>query len=50
MSDFFWEGDPGEPYVESRVPKCHEHLITLETYVQQGKTINNKLFIYVSKC
>ena len=24
----------------------HEDLITLETYVQQGKTMDNKLFIY----
>ena len=28
------------------VLKCHEDLITLETYVQQGKTMDNKFFIY----
>ena len=27
------------------VVKCHEDLITLETYVQLGKTMNNKFFI-----
>ena len=25
--------------------KCHEDLITLETYVQQGITMDNKFFI-----
>ena len=25
---------------------CHEDLITLEKYVQQGKTMDNKFFIY----
>ena len=30
------------------VLKCHEDLITLDTYVQQGKTMdNNKFYIYV---
>ena len=29
------------------VLKCHEDLITLDTYVQQGKTMDNKLYIYV---
>ena len=29
------------------VLKCHEDLITLETYAQQGKTMDNKFFIYV---
>ena len=28
------------------VLKCHEDLITLETYVHQGKTMDNKYFIY----
>ena len=28
-----------------KVPKCHEDLITLETYVQQGKTTDNKFYI-----
>ena len=27
------------------VLKCHEDLITLETYVQQGITMDNKFFI-----
>ena len=27
------------------VLKCHEDLITLETYVQQGKTMNNEFYI-----
>ena len=27
------------------VLKCHEDLITLETYVQPGKTMDNKFFI-----
>ena len=42
-------GRPGEAYVESRgtLLKCHEDLITLDTYVQQGKTIDNKFDIYV---
>ena len=25
--------------------KCHEYLITLDTYVQQEKTMDNKVFI-----
>ena len=29
------------------VLKCHEDLITLDTYVQQGKTMDNKFDIYV---
>ena len=34
-------GGPGEAYVESRgIIKCHEDLITLDTYVQQGKTMD----------
>ena len=27
------------------VLKCHKYLITLDTYVQLGKTIDNKFFI-----
>ena len=36
------------------VLKCHEDIITLDTYVQQGKTImvtmagDNKFYIYVN--
>ena len=29
------------------VLKCHEDLITLDTYVQQGTTMDNKFYIYV---
>ena len=29
------------------VLKCHEDLITLDTYVQQGETMDNKFYIYV---
>ena len=28
--------------------KCHEDLITLDTYAQQGKTMDNKFDIYIS--
>ena len=28
------------------VLKCHEDLITLGTYVQLGKTMDNKFFIF----
>ena len=38
-------GGPGEAYVNQEVLKCHEDLITLETYVQQGITMDNKFFI-----
>ena len=31
--------------LNTEVLKCHEDLITLETQVQQGKTIDNKFFI-----
>ena len=32
---------------ESNELKCHEDLITLDTYVQQGKSMDNKFYIYV---
>ena len=33
------------------VPKCDEDLITLDIYyVEQGKTMNCKVFIYVPQC
>ena len=39
-------GGSGEEYVKSRdTKKCHEDLITLEMYVQLGKTTDNKFFI-----
>ena len=41
-------GGPGETHIlNPEVLKCHEDLITLETDVQQGKTMENKFFIYV---
>ena len=30
------------------VLKCHEDLNTLDTYAQQGKTMDNKFYIYVN--
>ena len=43
------------PYIKSRVTKAtkmseNADLITVETYVQQGKTIENQFFIYGPKC
>ena len=32
------------------VPKYDEDLITLEIYVEQGKTKNYKVFIYMPQC
>ena len=40
----FW-GSLGKRIVNPEVLKCHEDLITLETYVQQGKTMDTKFFI-----
>ena len=39
--------DPGVRYCmyNPGVPKCDEGLLTLETEVQQRKTMNNKFFI-----
>ena len=37
----------GKRMLNSEVLKCHEDLITLDTYVQQGKTKDNKFYIYV---
>ena len=39
-------GGPGRT-LNPEVLKCHEDLITLDTYVQQGKTMDNKFYIYV---
>ena len=36
----------GKDMLNPEVLKCHEDLITLETYVQQTKTMDNKFFIY----
>ena len=42
----FW-GVLGKRTLNPEVLKCHEDLITLYTYVQQGKTMDNKFYIYV---
>ena len=42
----FW-GVLGKRTLNPEVLKCHEDLITLDTYVQQGKTMDNKLYIYM---
>ena len=42
----FW-GVLGKRMLNPEVLKCHKDLITLDTYVQQGKTIDNKFYIYV---
>ena len=43
----FWGGVLGKRMLNPEVLKCHEVLITLDTYVQQGKTMDNKFYIYV---
>ena len=42
----FW-GVLGKRTLNPEVLKCHEDRITLDTYVQQGKTMDNKFYIYV---
>ena len=47
----FW-GVLGKRMLNPEVLKCHEDIITLDTYVQQGKTMvtmagDNKFYIYV---
>ena len=42
----FW-GVLGKRMLNPEVLKCHEDLITLDTYVQQGKTMDNNFYIYV---
>ena len=42
----FW-GVLGKRTLNPEVLKCHENRITLDTYVQQGKTMDNKFYIYV---
>ena len=42
----FW-GVLGKRTLNPEVLKCHEDRITLYTYVQQGKTMDNKFYIYV---
>ena len=43
---FHFGGSSGEA-LNPEVLKCHEDLITLDTYVQQGKTMDNKSYIYL---
>ena len=42
----FW-GVLGKRQLNPEVLKCHEDLITLDTYVQQGETMDNKFYMYV---
>ena len=47
----FW-GVLGKRMLNPEVLNCHEDIITLDTYVQQGKTMatmagDNKFYIYV---
>ena len=44
---FHFGGVLGKRTLNPEVLKCHEDLITLDTYVQQGKTMDNKFYIYV---
>ena len=43
----FHFGVLGKRTLNPEVLKCHEDLITLNTYVQQGKTMDNKFYIYI---
>ena len=44
---FHFGGVLGKRPLNPEVLKCHEDLITLDTYVQQGKTMDNKSNIYL---
>ena len=44
---FHFGGVLGKRTLNPEVLMCHEDLITLDTYVQQGKTMDNKFDIYV---
>ena len=49
---FHFGGVLGKRMLNPEVLKCHEDIITLDTYVQQGKTMvtmagDNKFYIYV---
>ena len=44
---FHFGGVLGKRTLNPEVLKCHEDLITLDTYIQQGKTMDNKFYIYV---
>ena len=41
----FHFGVLGRRTLNPEVLKCHEDLITLDTYAQQGKTMDNKFYI-----
>ena len=41
----FW-GVLGKRMLNPEVLKCHEDLITLEKYVQQGKTMDNRFYFF----
>ena len=47
MNIFSFWGVLGKRTLNPEVLKCHEDRITLDTYVQQGKTMDNKFYIYV---
>ena len=44
---FYLGGVLGKRLLNPEVLKCHEDLITLDTYAQQGKTMDNKSYIYL---
>ena len=44
---FHFGGVLGKRTLNPEVLKCHEDLITVDTYAQQGKTMDNKFYIYV---
>ena len=46
---FIFGGVLGSCMLNPEVLKCHEYLITLETQVQQGTTMDNKFFICENK-
>ena len=47
MNIFSFWGVLGKRTLNPEELKCHEDHITLDTYVQQGKTMDNKFYIYV---
>ena len=44
---FHFGGVLGKRTLNPEVLKFHEDRITLDTYVQQGKTMDNKFYIYM---
>ena len=44
---FHFGGVLGKRMLNPEVLMCHEDLITLDTYAQQGKTMDNKFYIYM---